>query len=347
MAGDNFSLSMSQTQTVFRLPSKRSGCDALKAASEPVPWHVRPHEVLLQIHTTTLNYRDYAIASDIYPFPAKDTLVPCSDAAGEVIEVGDAVNFLSKGDWATINFSIENLYGPQKGRDTRLGAVLDGTLREYIAVPAIAVIPTPKTTKLSCGQLASLVCTGTTAWNSLYGNMPLEPGQHVSFIGTGSVSITGLILARAADKLKLAKETYGAGYTINYRNTPDWPTEANKITHGQGVDFVFENGGSGTIAQSVKCVAQGGIIAVIGFLVQAKEMPDVTALILGKGCIVRGTNFGPKQMTEDLVQFVCGKDLPMPVEKYFPYTPDGILDAFKFLGSGGHVGKICIEIIAW
>lgn len=167
--------------------------------------------------------------------------------------------------------------------------------------------------------------------------------------------MTGLMLAKAAgaitiitsssnDKLKLAKDKYGVDYTINYKETPEWEQEALKITDGRGVDFIIENGGSGTIAQSLECIARGGIIAVVGFLSVADQMPDVAGLVLGHGCVVRGINVGAKQMTEELVSFVCGKGLEMPVEKTFGFSRDQVIEAYKYLESGSHVGKICIEI---
>lgn len=235
------------------------------------------------------------------------------------------------------------------------GGPVDGMLRQYVAVPSDAIISIPKSTTLSWPQLAGLVCTGTTAWNALYGNMPLKPGHTVLFQGTGGVSMTGLILAKAAgattiitsssdDKLKIAQEKYGVDYVINYKKTPEWADEANKITGGQGVDFIFENGGSGTIAQSIKCCARGGQIAVIGFLSAAKEMPDVASLVLDKGCVVRGINVGAKQLTEDLVRFVCSKRLQMPVEKVFGFTHEDVIAAYKYMESGSHIGKICIQV---
>jgi NADPH:quinone reductase-like Zn-dependent oxidoreductase len=36
-------------------------------------------------------------------------------------------------------------------------------------------------------------------------------------------------------------------HTINYKTTPEWAAEAKKITGGRGVDYILENGGSGTI----------------------------------------------------------------------------------------------------
>lgn len=113
--------------------------------------------------------------------------------------------------------------------------------------------------------------------------------------------MTGLMIAKAAgaktiitsssdEKLKLAREKYGVDHTINYKKTPDWDQEALKINGGRGVDFIIENGGSGTIEKSLSCIARGGIIAIVGFLDQAKEMPDVAGLVLGSGAIVRGIN---------------------------------------------------------
>ena len=167
--------------------------------------------------------------------------------------------------------------------------------------------------------------------------------------------MTGLMIAKAAgaitiitsssdDKLKMAKDKYGVDYTINYKKTPDWDQEALKITGGRGVDFLIENGGSGTIAKSIECIARGGIIAVVGFLDMAKEMPDVASLVLGKGCVVRGINVGAKQLTDDMVAFVCGKNLDMPVEKMFGFSREQVLEAFKYLEGATHVGKISIEI---
>jgi NADPH:quinone reductase-like Zn-dependent oxidoreductase len=341
-------------QKVFRLPSKGAGYEAIEETSEPIP-KAAPHEVLLKIHATTLNYRDLVIANGQYPFPAKDKVIPLSDGAGIIEDVGYDVEGLQKGDWVIANFDVSNLYGPQQDWNHGLGGPIDGMLREYVTIPASAIVKIPKTTKLSWSQLAGLVCTGTTAWNSLYGNNPLKPGQTVLFQGTGGVSMTGLMLAKAAgaitiitsssdEKLKMAKDKYGVDHTINYTTTPDWDQEALKITNGRGVDFIIENGGSGTIAKSIQCIARGGIISVVGFLDAAKEMPDVAGLVLAQGCIVRGINVGAKQLTEDMAAFVCGKNLEMPVEKAFGFSRDEVIKAYKYLESATHVGKISIEI---
>lgn len=142
------------------------------------------------------------------------------------------------------------------------------------------------------------------------------------------------------------KRKYGADYTINYKKTPNWAEEVNKITGGRGVDFILETGGSGTIKQSIKCIAMGGMISVIGFLAFAKqeEMPDVTSMVLAKNCIVRGVLVGPKHMLEEVVNFVSVKGVRPPVEKVFGFSAGEVLEAFKYLKSGDHVGKVCIQV---
>lgn len=179
----------------------------------------------------------------------------------------------------------------------------------------------------------------------------------LSQTGTGGVSITGLQLAKAAgavtiitsssdEKLKFVQERFGADHVINYRTTPNWAAEALKLTHGRGVDYIFENGGSGTIAQSIEAVARGGIIGVIGFLSAAKQesMPDVASLVLAKGCTVRGIVVGSKQLLEEAVRFVCSKGIQPYVHKTFSFSREQVLAAFDFMREGRHIGKIGIRV---
>lgn len=112
------------------------------------------------------------------------------------------------------------------------------------------------------------------------------------------------------------------------------------------MDYIFENGGSGTIAQSLDAVAVGGVIAVIGFLSAApqSQMPDIARLVLAKGCIVRGIQVGSRELTEQAVRFVGEHDLDIPVEKVFGFSQEEVVKAYKYLAGGQHVGKICIEL---
>lgn len=177
----------------------------------------------------------------------------------------------------------------------------------------------------------------------------------VRFLGTGGVSITGLILAKAAgaitvvtsssdEKLAFVKEKYGADFTVNYKTHPEWSKEVLRLTNG-GVDYVLENGGSGTIAESINSVKMGGNVSVIGFLSRAKEMPDVASLALSKGAVVRGVVVGSTQLLQELVRFVSRKGLRMPVNKEFGFSQEETIKAFEYVTSGSHIGKVCIKVV--
>ncbi|CAG8363560.1 unnamed protein product [Penicillium salamii] len=345
---------MSQ-QTVIRLPGERNSLKNFKAFKESIPKPAK-YEVLIKVHSVSLNYRDVGVALSLYPFPTKDNVVPCSDAAGVVVEVGDGVKNVVKGDHVISTFDPTNLYGQQMNWENGHGAPVDGVLREYFTVNSAAVVKLPKDSPQSFSEWSTLVCTGVTAWNALYANIPLKPGQIVLAQGTGGVSITGLILAKAAgatviitsssdEKLEFVKKTYGADYTINYKTHPEWSKEVMKITNGQGVDYIFENGGSGTIAESINSVKMGGNVSVIGFLSQAKEMPDVAGLALAKGAVVRGVTVGSTQLLQEVVRFVASKGLRLPVEKEFAFSEENTIKAFEYLTSGAHVGKVCIKLV--
>ncbi|PYI21450.1 NAD(P)-binding protein [Aspergillus violaceofuscus CBS 115571] len=345
------------SQTVIRLDGERTSVRNLKAFEEPIPAPSK-HEVLIRVHSVSLNFRDIAVATSQYPFPVKDRVVPCSDAAGVVVRVGDGVQKLAAEDRVVVTFDLANLYGQQANWEGGQGAPIDGVLREYISVPAASVVKLPKDAPQSFSEWSTLVCTGVTVWNALYGNMPLRPGQTVLCLGTGGVSITGVILAKAAgattiitsssdEKLEMVKSKFGADHGINYATHPEWSQEVLRLTNGKGVDYILENGGSGTIAESLNSVKMGGNISVIGFLSQAKqsEMPDVASLALAKGAVVRGITVGSTQLLEEVIRFVAQKGLRLPVEKEFRFTQEEVVKAYEYMASGSHVGKVCIKLV--
>ncbi|KAJ5293009.1 uncharacterized protein N7443_008962 [Penicillium atrosanguineum] len=345
-------------QTVIRLNKERSSVRGLQVYKEDVP-KASKHEVIMKVHGVSLNYRDIAIATSQYPFPVKDNVVPCSDAAGVVVEVGEDVrDILAVGDHIIGTLDFNNLFGQQSNWLGGQGGPVDGVLREYLAIPAISAVKVPKDCPQTFNEWSTLVVTGVTAWNALYGNVPLRPGQIVLLQGTGGVSITGLILAKAAgattiitsssdEKLELAKSKYGAGMVVNYKKHPEWSKEVLRLTNGEGVDFILETGGSGTISESINCLKMGGNVSVIGFLSRAKQhgMPDVASLALAKGATIRGIQGGSTQLLQEVARSVARNGLRLPVETVYKFTLEDVIKAYEFLSSGTHVGKICIQVI--
>ncbi|KAJ5326782.1 putative zinc-type alcohol dehydrogenase-like protein [Penicillium brevicompactum] len=343
------------TQTVFRFPT-RTAVEDIVSAQEEIP-SLSKHEVLIKVRAVSLNSRDIQIATSKYPTFVKDNPIPCSDAAGDIVAVGDEVRGLANGDRVVVSFDIAHQYGPQKDFITTQGGGVDGVLAQYIARPASSVVKVPASAPQSYSELATLVCTGVTSWNALYGNLPLKPGQTVLVQGTGGVAMTALVLAKAAgattivtsssdEKLKFVQSSLHADHCINYAKTPDWASKALELTGGKGADHIVEIGGIGTIEQSLKAIAPGGVISVVGYLAscEPEKRPDVPLLALLKNCVVRGVLVGPRCMLDDLVAFVDGQKLRFHIAKEYSFTREGVVAAYKAVQEGKHVSKICIAM---
>lgn len=168
------------TQTVYRLAS-RGSFEGLQPVQEPIP-QAGKYEVLVRVRSVALNFRDIAIAKDIFPLPVKDNLVPCSDMAGEVVQVGELVRDFSIGDRVIAPVSLIVLYGPVKDEDNSLGGSVDGVLQQYIVLPAHATVKLPCSSH-TFSDWAATVTTAYTVWNAFYGCQPLKPGQTVLLLG--------------------------------------------------------------------------------------------------------------------------------------------------------------------
>lgn len=128
----------------------------------------------------------------MYPFPLRFPVVPASDGAGEVVEVGAKVTEFKKGDNVATLFNQGHQYGamsPQAAQ-TGLGGVLDGALRQYGVYNEAGLVKAPK--NLDALETSTLPCAALTSWNALFGLKPLQPGQIVLVQGTGGVSMFAL-----------------------------------------------------------------------------------------------------------------------------------------------------------
>ena len=245
---------------LYRLP-KQTGFDDLTLTNADLPACGRG-QVLVRMRAASLNFRDLAVATGRYMMSAlPPNLVPLSDGAGEVIEVGDGVMRVKAGDRVAGIFMQSWLGGEMEPADgqTALGGAINGVLAEYVVFDEAGLVHIPP--HLSFEQAATLPCAAVTAWNALYGLQKLQPGQSVLILGTGGVSVFALQFAHAAGARVIATSSsdakleraraLGASDGINYKTHPDWQDEVKRLTGGRGVDHVVEVGGPGTLARSL------------------------------------------------------------------------------------------------
>ncbi|KAM6529403.1 hypothetical protein FALCPG4_007538 [Fusarium falciforme] len=286
--------------------------DCLKFHKERVLPELSDNEVLVKFHAASLNYRDIIIALGQYPFPVAPNVVPGSDGAGEVVAVGSKVTRFEQGSKVLTLFNQAHYGGPltQKALGTGLGGAIDGTLRQYGIFNENGLVDMPK--NLSYLEAGTLSCSALTAWNALYGLKPVLPGDWVLTQGTGGVSISGLQFAKAAGARVIATTSsaakaetlkkLGADHVINYKENPNWGDEAKNITGG--VQHVIEVGGATTVTQSLKAVAMGGVVTIIGWIGgEGEKGPDFPQL-LSSMAVVRGIVVGSREQFEAMIRTI-------------------------------------------
>lgn len=325
------------------------GLEDLRMREEDDP---RPQrgELLIRVHAVSLNFRDIAMLRGRYPRAYRAGLIPTSDAAGEVIEVGDGVEAFKVGDRVMGAFHPRWFGGemPSTMAGDSYGSDKDGWLAELKVVSQEAVVPLPDA--LSYEEASTLPCAGLTAWTALTGSVPIRAGRTVLVQGTGGVSIFALQLARAVGAAVIATtssagkaerlKALGAGQVVNYVDDPEWGKRVRALTGGRGVDRVVEVGGPGTISQSLRAVAVGGEIASIGFLSTENPGIDFFQLKLS-GASFRNVTVGDRAGLLDLTRAVANTGLKPVIDRVFEF--EDAQAAFAHLESGTHLGKVVIR----
>jgi NADPH:quinone reductase-like Zn-dependent oxidoreductase len=157
-----------------------------------------PHDVVLRMRAAALNFRDLAIMRGEYHVEVGLPLVPLSDGAGEVVQVGAEVTRLRVGDLACPVYLPNWTDGPLRPRHgaRRLGGPNDGVLSELMCLPEGEVVRVPGF--LDPVEAATLPVAGVTAWHSLFELDRLCPDETVLVQGSGGVSTIAIQLAVAA-----------------------------------------------------------------------------------------------------------------------------------------------------
>jgi NADPH:quinone reductase-like Zn-dependent oxidoreductase len=331
----------------YQLP-QATGIDALVEVELPMP-KPGPRQVLVKVAACSLNFRDLAIALGTYRMPTKPSLVPLSDGAGEVIDVGAGVTRVKVGDRVASCFFQRWIGGPPDA-DTHLSALggsIDGMLAQYVVLEEHGVVKLP--THLSFEEAATLPCAAVTAWHALAEHARIVAGQCVLAQGTGGVSIFALQFARlmgaqvivtssSDQKLARAREL-GATHGVNYKTTPEWDKAVVEASGG-GVDHVVEVGGPGTLAQSLRAIRIGGKITMIGVLSGAAEINPM--LIFSRRANLQGISVGSMQMFEAMNRAISASGLRPVIDKVFPF--DAAPAAYRHLQSAQHFGKVVIRV---
>ena len=298
----------------------------------------------MRIWATSLNARDLAILNG--RLQSKPGVIPLSDAAGEIVEIGPGVTRFSVGDRVVNSFNPHWFGGPLRVRPTQYATSVDGWLATHRVILAEALTRMPD--HLGFEEAATLPCAGVTAWSALQG---ITGGDTVLTQGSGGVSLFAIQLAKHFGARVIATTTrahkterlkaLGAGEVIDVRAFPDWSAVVKEFTQGLGVDRIVEVGGPGTFAQSINAVAYRGQVSVIGVLTAGRDQPaiDFMQLFLSQAryeCIAVGS----RSDLEELIRAVSNHQLHPVIDSTFAF--DDFDKAFARLAGRDVFGKVAV-----
>lgn len=311
-----------------------------------------PGQVVVKVRSVSINYRDILMVQGVYNPRQPLPLIPFSDGAGEIVDVGKGVTRVAVGDRVAGCFFQGWMSGkptPEKVGATTLGSPLDGMLAELVVLNQEGVVALPD--HLDFDEGATLPCAGLTAWSCLFRHGQLAAGEQVLTLGTGGVSIFALQFAKMAGanviitsssdaKLDRAKEL-GASTGINYGENEKWSKEVRKATGGQGVDHVIEVGGVGTLEQSIRSCRLGAHISLVGVLAGPQAPLNLT-LVLMQDIRIQGVFVGPRESFEAMNRALSQHKMKPVVDKVFPF--EEARQALEHVFAGKHFGKVCIRV---
>jgi len=320
----------------------------LRERPSPTPG---PGEIVVRVRSASLNKRDIFIMKGSYPLPSKSGVIPLSDGAGEVVQVGHQVSRFRVGDRVAGNYFAKWKSGAIEPEVfDQLGCALDGMLTEVAVLNEEWAVKVPD--HLTWEQAATLPCAGVTAWNSMFGPVPIVAGQSVLVLGTGGVSMFALQFAKLAGARvivvtssheKVARLTeLGAEVVINSTENPLWGTAVRDASGGRGVDLVVETMGPDTIEQSMQAVAMHGqIMLLIARGVHRADI-QISAPVYGKTmATIRRVFVGNRASFEAMNRAVAAARLAPIIDSVFPFVEAAA--AFDYFMRSRSFGKVVIS----
>lgn len=307
-----------------------------------------PGEVQVRVRASSLNFHDYLVATGL--LPSAPGRVPLSDAAGEVVAVGDGVAQFAAGDrvishffpaWAEGTATFEKLQGVP-------GDHVDGFASQFVTMPCAAFSAMPRS--MSYAEAATLPCAGLTAWRALMEEAAPKPGDWVLVQGTGGVSVFALqiakhlgcrVIATTSSAAKMERlRALGADEVLNYREQAEWGRTAAEISGG-GVNRLVEVGGPGTVIQSVRALAVGGVISMIGVLTGISgEFP--LAQFFQRNATMAGITVGSHEHQAAMIDAFERWKLKPVIDSHYPL--EELAGAFRHQESQRHFGKIVVDL---
>jgi NADPH:quinone reductase-like Zn-dependent oxidoreductase len=312
-------------------------------------------EVLLQVKACSVNHLDIWVRRG---WPGLKLEMPHwggADIAGVITALGGGVTSWSVGQRVVADPGLTTLEDQftRRGQDSLslgyhiLGEQVHGGFAEYLVVPERNLVAIPD--NLDFAAAAAPMLVSLTAWRMLIHRAKLRAGESVLVVGAGggansmAIQIAKLagakvyVVASNAEKAESAK-ALGADFVID-RSQVDWGEEIFTLTEKQGVDVVVDNVGAATINTSMRTVARGGRIVIVGNTSGPLAEIDIRH-IFGKQISLIGSTMGSHQDFREVNALLWSGKLKPVMSRVMPLSEGR--EAFAMMERGDQFGKIVL-----
>ncbi|MGO9066986.1 MAG: alcohol dehydrogenase catalytic domain-containing protein [Myxococcaceae bacterium] len=326
----------------------------LRLESVPEPT-VKAGEVLLRVRACGVCYHDVINRRGQLPRTSVPAILG-HEVAGEVIALGAGVTGWRVGDRAATlqRLSCGSCPICLSGRPTLckkdarfFGEEIPGGYAALMAAPVAGLGRVPAA--LSWEAAATACCTTGTAVHVVRTRGRVRAGETVLVTGaSGGVGLSTVQLARldgarvlavtsSASKVE-ALEAAGADEVIVSPNL-DFAAEARRRTGGDGVNVVLEIVGSATFSQSLRCVAPGGRLVVVGNLV-TRDVTLNPGLVIVKELEIIGAFATDQSELEEALKLTAMRAIQPFISEALPLADAAV--AHSRLERRGVAGRIVL-----
>ena len=263
-------------------------------------------DVRVRVHAAGVNFPDTLIIAGKYQFKPAFPFAPGGEAAGEVVEVGSAVERFKPGDRVIAGMTYGAFAEEVVAEEQRVMGIPDDL--DYPVASSISL--TYGTGAYALMQRGNLQPGETLLVHGAAGGVGLAAGELGRVMGARVIATGG-----SDEKLAVAAE-HGADEVINYADG-EFKDRVKELTDGNGADVIYDPVGGDVFDQSLRCINWGGRLLVIGFA--SGRIPQAPAnLALLKGCAIVGVFWGGWIQRG-------GEDNRKNFEKIFPWIREGKL----------------------
>lgn len=326
--------------------------DNLEVGERPVP-EPRPGEALVRVRAVSLNHHDLWTLRGVAGAPIQLPRILGCEAGATVETYGPnrPAGSPDAGSEVVLYPVITTCDLPDETLCPDFGMLsdkVDGTLAEYVVVPARNVLPKP--VFLSAEEAACLGTTYLTGYRMLFTKARVRPGDSVLIPGAGGGVATALIqMAKAAgltvfvtsrDPAKReAALTIGADHALETARGS--ARQVLSLTNGRGVDAVMETVGEPTWGESLRSLRPGGTVVVSG-ATGGPNPPADLARVFWRQLNIVGSTMGTRDEMLATLRFVEATQIRPILDQTFPL--DATRDALARMDAGRHTGKIIVTV---